>query len=353
MNYPVKELYRSKRILYELLMSAFFLCFGVNLLSTGLFEISCKLGVAKALIGAATCFVVMFFMARSYLKTINRKIDIKGFVVYDAQKKEIEIVPEYLGSVVMRSGIDYGTRCNDSIRKEWNSAPLVEFNEKYISQFMKEDTECDAESLWITNDSTPSAAVLNELLQYEMIQSLSRSIDIEDSIKGIRTKVLDTNTAPDFLKRNRFFAMITDIEECKKNEKKYGVASYSMFNARIPDKCRITISDDNEISVKDILYELRIKSNFSSVTSVPHDFLKRYLRLDDQSRYRSYSIDIAVEVKFKFLIIFATSHRAYINWIDNYLEHLNHYYSTDSFLERIQWNTFNTIASYIEHITKD
>lgn len=334
-------------------MSAFCLSFGVNFFSTGLFELPYLTGIIKTLIGFVICIGTLVFIAKSYLKAINKQIVINGFIVYDKNKKEIVIVPEYLGSIVICSAINSGVTCNSSIKQDWYGSHLVEYNEEFIKRLANTRGPLKVEPMeWITNDSTSSAAVINEFLQYDMIQALVSQINVGNSNKHIKTKKLDSKNAPDFLKSNRFFSLFTDEALYEENIKKYGSATYQRFNSIIPSKCFITISDDNEIIIKDSFYKLKIKSWFSESTSVPDELLVNYLGVNSRKGYCSYSINISVEVKFGFSVLFSNKRKAYIKWIDEYLEHLNYYYSTDDFLERIQWTSFNAMANYFDRINK-
>lgn len=351
MNYPVKQLEKSTSSLRELALCACLLGFGASTVSSGLFEICYPMGWLKTFIGLISCLGVLLYMALSYLSSVNKTITVEGFIVYNENTKEIKMVSDYLGSTVISFGIRNGCACEESIKRDWNSGPLVEYNEDFLHKLAESEGLYKRMPFWMVNDSTKSAKVLEEFLQYDMIQTLVDSIEYDETSRKIRTRKINRDNAPETIKRNRFFAIFTNEEAYEKSVHLHKSASYSRFQAKLPEKCSISVDEHGGIFVEDKYYELRIKSEFSSASSLPSDFFQYYMGIDRDSEWREYSISISVDVKIKLAMLFSRKRRAYITWIDSFLNRINENYSKDAFLERINWSTFRTIASYIDRIS--
>ena len=377
-NEPIKNTKSQIDFGIETILISVLCALGVNLIASGIVMHDEGYSGCLILCGFVICFGTLYYCLFRRLKSVEKVSNITGFVLYNAKEKAIVVIPGYEISVRMFSYIAY---CGDeTIKSIWKNNPV---------EFFK--TSIDESGIHIKRVNSESNNLINELLEYCILQELTTSVSSHfGQLEKSETVVISRKNLPQSILNNRFLNWLsaektspvyTSISKEKPDsnrqiqlvedgtEEGKGVRviaeawignqnnMFEHFELILPRNGRIE-RGDRSISIEHSLFSLRIEHDFTGSNAyLPPHFLQWYLGIDDQeSQYVSYQFNIKVNVAFKLRALLSFQWKKYYSWIDGFLSHLYRYASQDYYFDTIGWNAANTVVECLinrETLTKE
>jgi hypothetical protein len=358
-NSFIDNLQISRQSLMEIVVSAFILAFGVNLLSAFFTTTYHSYLIYFGVIGAVCCFgSILFFIYQITDKRIE-KSQYQAFFIYNRVKNRIESVPNYGFSEQMKDYMVATFVENINLRNFWNNRPL--------------------EQAFPSHPENPSAVrknsikFVNELVECIILYRLSthledffnQTIFVEDNLK-----IFQRSDLPTILLQNRFLETIShpinerphfDSEEpenpatgelisCSGDDG----ALFEKFKLTLPKNCKITKPTENEIIIDTEKINIVINVDFQGFNAdVPEEFLECYLKIDNYEDFSKFLVIINIQITIKFRAFFSGSGWEYYKWVDSFRSDLDSFLSQKYFFEKINWNTVYTILHCLKNIEND
>ena len=339
---------------------------GVNLTACGIALLFSKTTyIYLIVLGIVIGISGLFFFIHHRLQSIDKKMRISGFILYNNKTKEIMRIPGYTISERMWNYISY---CGDSeIKNTWEKNTISQANIKV-----------DADNLFVTGgEKTESDILICELLEYYILKRLSDSMSLYyDSFNEKEIYTLTKDTIPESFMENRFLRWISEKKEIVKApntkiiqliqdrtdagkgrrviaESVIGdsVNMYELFELILPKRGRIDIHD-HCITVKHSLFSLEIRYDYpASSASIPVHFVPWYLGIDETNKeLYSVNFNVSIRVKYKYQAFLSRKAHKYYTWIDGFVNNLYEDLSQERFFESIGWNTTNSVIECLQKL---
>ncbi|MDD5150548.1 MAG: hypothetical protein PHC28_08705 [Flavobacterium sp.] len=317
----------------ELFLVAILISFGINLLTSALFNIlhfpnkDCILlfvGILSLLLSS------LYFILKISRKTKIRK-EFKGFIIFE----------EATGMPIECDGYDYSEELNQNFTSAFTE-------NKALLHIWENDSRKDRNSLII------------EATEYYLIDELSTHLTDYFNIHGLDKKQLkefSRKDIPDILLSNRFLEMFSKPMDQRasfishKKDKSPGkvVLSYGesgelfkYFDFILPRKSKLS-KLDNGILIDTKRFKISIGVEYEGFGSVlPRGFERLYLGYKSFQETSTHHISIKIEVQFKFASMFSSGGWDYYEWIELFLEKVEKNFSKNYYFESINWKQVYT-----------
>lgn len=325
----------------ELLIVALVAAFGVNLASSFLVSwiqewITLMLGIL--LISAAILYLVYV-----RFRSETRRIRIQGFVVVDTHKAELIEVPEYeLASDAARY-LAAAFKERPALQRQWESEPPTD-----DYRF----------------DSAPGLGhkLMNELAEYLLLERVSTTlIDHFNTSRFKKNKLreYERNDLPQILLQNRFLELLSadmkdregfdsTVDDVPSNGTVVMQFSnghiYNRFTLTLPTDCSVNRDEDGSLLISSPVLELRLLARISPYGMVlPHSFEHLYLgKLFDSTEPCELTFELSIKLKRHKLM--RREARNYAIWVEEVIKDLNTSFSSELFMEEINWRTIAAVA---------
>lgn len=281
---------------------------------------------------------------------LNQTIKYNGaFIVDEQNNNDFIVIPNYKISENMEDYLKSAFCENKAIKNIWQQGNFKTFD------FVGVDK--DKHLIAKTNESTN---MLIELIEYCLLENLSTFIGDYFNLRHMNENVikLDQYSVPDILLNNRFMKLFSENPQNRSafvnnsNTRNYehivvmtgkNGAIYRRFDLNLPKGSKVYRSNKNTIIIDTKLFTLTIKVLFGGFnTIIESDFYKYYIQ-KKKNAFSEYQFNIEIEVKYKLKSIFKIMDWKYYNWLDEYIERLEHYCNIDTFYKDINWKQNKTI----------
>lgn len=340
----------------DLVVSSVLLAVGVNLLSTGIAELTGAQYRAWTLtmVGMLICLGVVVWNLYSKLHNASNMIKVEGFVIYNAKKHELIAVPEYSISTDMVGYLQAACTENKAIEKIWTSGTINKF-----AAMRNQNNESEGSVTPYCGD------IFVELLEYCIINKLSRHLSTFFVNHPERSEVAElcSTDVPDVLLKNRFLKLFSEDMDNRalfvcsdklvdKSETGTVITAYNSSGARynrfdltLPKGSKVSRKSKNQLLVDMPVLSMTLEIVYGSYVSVLKSSFKRfYVGIRDDFRdYQTYAFAIKVDVKFKPKVFFSKEKENYYAWIDSFMDALEAYASKEQFFNGINWNTVDCL----------
>lgn len=299
------------------------------------------IGVSVLLIGLTLIYNIV---------KLNQTIKYNGaFIVDEKNDNDFITIPNYKISEDMDDYLKSAFCENEAIKNIWQQVNFKTFD------FIGVDK--DKNLIAKTNESTN---MLIELIEYCLLENLSTFIDDYFNLRHMNENVikLDQNSVPDILLNNRFMKLFSEnprnrsafVNDSKTKDYEHIVvmtgkngAVYRRFDLNLPKGSKVYRSNKNTIIIDTKLFTLTIKVLFGGFnTVIENNFYKYYIQKKNKA-FSEYQFNIEIGVNYKLKSIFRIMDWKYYNWLDEYIERLEHYCSMDTFYKDINWEQNKTI----------
>lgn len=299
------------------------------------------IGVSVLLIGLTLIYNIV---------KLNQTIKYNGaFIVDEKNDNDFITIPNYKISEDMADYLKSAFCENEAIKNIWQQGNFKTFD------FIGVDK--DKNLIAKTNESTN---MLIELIEYCLLENLSTFIGDYFNLRHMNENVikLDQNSVPDILLNNRFMKLFSEnprnrsafVNDSKTKDYEHIVvmtgkngAVYRRFDLNIPKGSKVYRSNKNTIIIDTKLFTLTIKVLFGGFnTVIENSFYKYYIQKKNKA-FSEYQFNIEIGVNYKLKSIFRIMDWKYYNWLDEYIERLEHYCSMDTFYKDINWEQNKTI----------
>ena len=304
------------------------------------------IGVSVLLIGLTLIYNIV---------KLNQTIKYNGaFIVDEKNDNDFITIPNYKISEDMDDYLKSAFCENEAIKNIWQQGNFKTFD------FIGVDK--DKNLIAKTNESTN---MLIELIEYCLLENLSTFIDDYFNLRHMNENVikLDQNSVPDILLNNRFMKLFSEnprnrnafVNDSKTKDYEHIVvmtgkngAVYRRFDLNLPKGSKVYRSNKNTIIIDTKLFTLTIKVLFGGFnTVIENNFYKYYIQKKNKA-FSEYQFNIEIGVNYKLKSIFRIMDWKYYNWLDEYIERLEHYCSMDTFYKDINWEQNKTIIRILD-----
>ncbi|MCQ2485883.1 MAG: hypothetical protein MJ168_11200 [Clostridia bacterium] len=350
----INELKKQKSNTINIILYSVILGVVINIASDSLGELFETTPIINLLIGISFTVILISLTLIYNIVKLNKTIEYKGaFIVDEKNNNKLLSIPNYKISENMKEYLNSSFCENKAIKRQWQNGNFTSFDFIGVNKHKRIIAK--------TNESTD---LLIELLEYCILDNLSIFIGDYFNLKHLNENVisLDQNSIPDILLDNRFLKLFSENPQnrsaflCESETRNYdnvvlmqekNGAIYRRFNLNLPKGSKAYRSNKNTVIIDTKLFVLTIKVLFGGFnTFIENDFYKYYLNKDDTS-FSEYQFNIEINVKYKLNSIFRIHDWKYYNWLDTYVERLNHYCNFATFLEDIGWEKNKTIIKII------
>lgn len=371
-NRVLGDILLERTNIIEVIIIAFFLAFGVNLVSGNLSELGIE-ALTTFWLGIFICVFVLVYMCAKLMWQKTKHKRISGFIVYDEKENKIVNVPRYPVSEEIHECIEAAFHENTALRVLWENEPLGNMYK------IHENTERDQEGLPIIKiGSRLSKEIVREALEYCLLTLMDTTLTDyfnEVNFDNKKLKVFSREEIPGSILKNRFLDLFSKAMEerplfveqtlcqSKDGRKPPGkvVASYhvvdgvkckfELFELTLPEGSKMIRNSDNTIEIRTNRFTIEVDVKFDGMGALlPRGFKNHYLKIDN--RIRTFSFDVDIKVKFKFGTLFSFGSWVYYKWIDLLLEKVEEEMSAEKFFTKIDWEKAYTILYCLENDIK-
>ncbi|MGN0319240.1 MAG: hypothetical protein ACI4E1_15050 [Lachnospira sp.] len=356
-----KEKHESVNIIvFSVILSTF-----INIISGALYEIYDFNPLVYVVCGSIVIVILILISLLYRIHKLNVSIEYKGMFIIDKHDKNRLInIPNYRINNDMTKYLKSSFVENKVIKKIWEEGDFQKFD------FFQSD---DKGRIYAKCDD--SINLLLELIEYSLIENFS--IFISDYFNALhlhsKVKKWSKDSIPDLLLTNRFLKLFSedmnnrnifmeDTEGCDTStiecegtvlvSYKNG-ALFRRFDLYLPKGTTIHKNDKNSITIDTKLFILTIHylyGGFSTV--VDKEFYKYYIGNDGIINYHPYQFNINISVKYKCLSAFKPYDWKYYNWLDEYINELEHYCNKNTFLNDIGWEHDKSLIRVLRNFKK-
>lgn len=330
----------------ETLIVAVLMATGVNVLVSGIAMVRAGTFWGYITTGLIILIVSVVLYRYCFISTNSIHKRVRGFFLYDSEKREIMCIPDYDAGLRMWN---YMRASSAEIQRVWKNNTIG--NLQYIGgRIVAEETESDR--------------IISELLEYCVIEILSTCLtDYYDGKSEKYLTKIGRNDVPDIM-QNRFLYWYSqepehgddlkkclEIDGCTMDEALLRMAkaggntkAYSRFELILPKGTTVS-RKENKIFIESPLFVLTIKCLFTgSNTITPTNFKKLYLKtIENENDIKAFSMYVDVDVQFKSRCLFSSDITKKCAWIDAFLDNLDKMISEERFYEKIGWRTAETV----------
>lgn len=371
-NAIIKQNIISKDLLLEIILTAIFVSFGLNLVVASFSNINGEFNIIMLIIGAIIVIISSISLIYINFKKFDRKFTINGFIVYDAKENRLIDVNDYGLSNKLVRDLNSAFKEDKSLETIWNNSPLRDICADQLIE--KEDSVITAKEM------------IDELFEYFIFDRLSSTLTTffyNDKFNEKDLKIYEREDIPETLLNNCFLNLFSkpmdqreafgDLGEKKQNgvflvddDEKIlfacygkGGALYNRLHLVLPVGTNVKRHKPNGIVLESDQMIITFNILFDGTnTLLPRYFLNYYLDLKNEFvninelnsilRFQVFNLKLSVGVKFKVRSLFSNSVWKYNKWLDNYLNSLNNEISKDHFFKSINWDQILAILYMVE-----
>ncbi len=352
----LKELLKRRGALIEILLAAFLLALGVNLLASAIVSLVNLRDWLLLLMSCSIVFLAILLFARKIFDSRHIERSIEALFLYDKKSSLLIRIPRYRFSEAISDYIGSLFIENEAAKTLWERDPLDK-------QF-----DFDAKTQHVTHRDTESSSLIREAVEYFVLDRLSTHLTDffnKPSYDKTLLRELCREDVPSILFKNRFLdtfsrpmseraAFVDDVIEMKSSPGRIMAMSspkgrYEHFDLVLPSKARVNRIAEGEIEVCTPKFDLRIKVIYDGINSVlPSSFEEHYLGLSSHRDYTTYQVGVRFSVVFRTGALFTKSGWDYHIWLDSFLDALEQDFCVDRFLRRINWEHARTVIDMMD-----
>jgi hypothetical protein len=267
-------------------------------------------------------------------------------LIYDIENKKIIPVPGY--------------NFSEEIHEYLNAAFIEKTALKTVWEKSKLGIDFDDNGKKTNNKSNQ---LIIEAVQYFLLQNLSiHLIDYfaDEKFTEENLKTYEREDIPDVLLRNRFLNLFSSpmeersvfVEESLsyvEDEEEVVSADqdgclYEKFEAVLPVDSIFKMPSNSELNIETKKIKMNLNTIFEGYSTItPKKFEQYYLNCNNIFRYKTFKIDIKVEIKIKLKSLLSKSGWEYYYWIDSFLDMIEKEVSMNYYFKSINWDTVLTI----------
>ncbi|UCU97869.1 hypothetical protein [Acidovorax radicis] len=355
-HHYVTAVLEIRRNLAEILVLAFALALGINLLSSALPSELAMSSKATAVAGAALVLVSVSFLAVRLRRVAGRRLTLEGILALDEHRMPEEVdryeLSEKLNQYFKAISVE-----NKAIAKIWTETPL--------------GLEVDEERRAARNSRSQANLLVLEALEYFVLDKLTLHLSAYfDSAREVDENTVvrvERSDIPQVLLQNRFLELFSKPMEMREafmdhlSGGEYGRVVYATgadgalfdhFELVLPAKSRVSRLQSTGLSIETPRFHLAVKPEFIGTSALfPSQFEEFYLgrQFNELSLY---GVRLHIEVEFKWLSFFTSRGWDYYEWLDSFLDELATAFEFSEFLERINWEAAATVATVLKEGSK-
>jgi hypothetical protein len=368
----IKPYLESRTKLLEIFIIAVITTFGLNLITTSIFEIlnfkdreSYLLWIGIVLV----LFGVIYLLDRLFVKP---KIDssIEGFLLFDKKTKLPvdcegyeyleELHKNFIASFSESKAMKHIWK-DKSFGHEEKNALIIEASEYFLihelsmhlTDYFKTRNLYKSQLIKLSRNNIPDILLSNRFLELFSKPLEQRASFVKDTKNGRRKGRATLRMREDGIILSEF-----DVKGIKNDSKKgrviwrmgKGSTIFNEFDLVLPKDSEVTRKDDS-IQIDTKRFKMTFKFNYDGFGYVLPDWFEELycgFRKYDDSWTTEIRLDISIE--FKYLTLFSKGGWDYYEWIELFLEKMNENFSGDYFLKKINWNQAYTQAIINENI---
>lgn len=338
---PIKSIKETRVQTAELVLTTVLIAAGINLVVFGICSLLPKTnGAIFIIVGSILVSISLgLILWRHFLQSCRKKI-VTAALLYNKESKSIVNIPNYDFAEDIYSYLNAAISEDANIKGMWLQDELGLTN--IFNEISPTNTYIAV---------SRSGAVLNQLIEYLVLKELSvlttdyfnsSPFDKKKIKKLQQTDIADLTASNVFLslfskptyERVAFGNKPTDIDFG------YGKdgAIYDKFELTLPVNCEVLRKHHNIITIIHPLFTLTITPSFTGFgETIPHNFIKRYLRIEDAKYISSFKIWVGIDLKFSWKALFINK-AEYYEWIDKFIDTISNYASIEGFFDKISWN---------------
>lgn len=332
----IKDFLANRTSVFEIFLVAILATFGINLITTGAYQIIKNANKDNIFLWIGILFVIIAILYLTYKLLLKTKIhkSYEGFILVDKKTK----IPvdcdryEYL----------------EGLNRNFNAA----FSENKALEHIWKDKSIKRKD---------KNQLIIEATEYYLIDELSTHLTDYFNIKGLDKKQLielSRNNIPDILLSNRFLELFSKPMEQRpsfikdlKNDKTPGRIVMSMGEGgTLFKEFDLVLPKDSKVSRKGASIIIDTKRFILSIKTIYGDYgnvLPRgfeYYYCGNKSFEDTWStkINVEISVEFKFNTIWSSGGWDYYEWIEQFLQKIEENFSEEYFFEKINWNQVYT-----------
>ncbi len=347
-EYFIKKLKNEQKNLIPIVISSFFLAFGINIISNFFYEYFNVESSLKLLFGFIVCALSFYFLFVLFFNECNKSLKISAFFVFNKEKNDIINVPDYSFCNNLRDYLKAASLESTGVKAIWEKISLNSIytpeGDKHQQNFlqMKKLIEELTESIVLYDLSTNLTDYFNDDF---FIEKNFRTFERKDLVD-----VWSKNRIIDLISRPLEERPHLNDSDFSSPQFTHICAAYnpdgSMFQEielKLPKNSNVKkVNNILIVETDHLIIQFFIEFNGCN-TNLPDGFAEYYLKLDNPDEYISvYQIDISVKIKIKPFALLITQQWEYIDWIDSFIESLM-LYDENVFFDRINWNSVNVI----------
>jgi len=356
------KFFKERTGLLELILVAVVIGFSVELLASAFINILKLPDFWNLVLGGLILFVSSFYFVYRIFTLKSSTYKISGFVTYSKEKKIIIPVPEYKFGEDMFRCFFSAVKENGAIKKQWDSEPPDN-----CFSTLKDGT---------TKYTNPkSHQLIVQLIEYFLLKSLSTHLSGHFDNEMFSKENLTTferQNIPQILFENIFLelfskpmeqrpAFVDDIVKDKKKNKQEKIIAtfkdgfmFEHFELILPKGSQIRREKKNKIIIETPRINLTFIIDFGGYnTTLPYDFEKYFIGIDDKNEIIYYQFDIHCLVNFKLKTFVTNSGWDYFTWIDSFIDELDKKVSKKRFLDNINWRTAETMIRVFKNLSNE
>ncbi len=363
LNKYIEKLKEEKSVSYNIVIFSVILSTIINIVSDSVCVILNIKPIVYIIIGIIVSIVLIFTSLIYRIHKLNATTNYKGMFIINAKSnnKMIEI-PNYNISEDMCKYLKSAFAENAAIKMIWESGNLQKLDPCLVNKEERILAKCD-----------DSINLLLELIEYSILDNFSTFISGYFNSLHLNSNVIkfSKESIPKILFSNRFFKLFSEdisnrgaFVNTNKTMSSFindgsivyfinsNGAMYRKFDLCLPKGTKIYKENKNSLIIDTKLFVLKLEYLFGGFsTFIEKDFFKYYLNINSGLEYNSFEFNINTFVKYKKSSVFKINDWKYYNWLDKYIDRLEHYCNSKTFYNDISWNN-NTLIRILNNIKK-
>lgn len=376
----ILELTLSKRAdLIKLILAACVLALGIGLIANYLTDLFVKERPLIILItGISLVFIVIVCYIYSIIVEAEKKIEIEGVIAIQKKTNSVYPIMRYEFSESLVETLDAVFLENEALKKYWDEGfKKTESEKKQKDKENKENKSDDKNSETVKKkdigyfsivrvtdynskeEKTKSDKILEEVVEYLIIEQLSTHLSTYFNAYSEQDKIIKEyirNDFPEILLQNRIVNLLSTPFEDRAIFVKSGMTEnppegeivalygddgsrFSRFDLTLPKGSIVKRLSNGILTVENNRIFLQIEISYGKYgTTLPKGFEQNYLGLKHNDLDVN-KIEISLRYKVKPIAFFYGSKWNYHNWVDSFAERLIEFFSFDTFVENINWES--------------
>lgn len=347
---PLDQCLSIRSNIIEIIIIAIVIAFGISIIVSSITIIDGYDPSNGIIFGVGVCIIsLLYLICKNNTKNIQNTT-INGFLIYSKKENKLINVSRYDFSESITTNLEAAFFENIAIKNIWDKEKLgFKYENRKLIQ-------------------SKSNKLLCESIEYYILEKLSVHLATYFNKKQFNHEDLYTfqrNEIPDVLLSNRFLELfskpiedrpcfIDDIgNDNESNVETIAIfkngAIYKKFDLVLPKGSKLRRNDKGDIEIITKKFNLTIDAKFEGFNqNLPPGFEKYYLGTEDFLDLESYQVEINIKIKFKLMYMLSIKNWQYYSWIDSFLHQLNTDICTNTYFEKISWNSISTILQCFE-----